>query len=120
MWNNLPKSLKVLQGNKETFKRKLKKHTKHLSNITFSKGSINNHNKEEDFYYYSFFFFFLIFHFRLVLLGMAGPRQLYSCPFIRPALPNKCKSAILLAERQSVNSQTDWHMDYTVGDALTQ
>ena len=52
VWNNLPKSLKALQGNKETFKRELKKHTKHLTNITFSKESINNHNKKEDFYYY--------------------------------------------------------------------
>ena len=52
VWNNLPKSLKALQGTKETFKRELKKHTKHLSNITFSKESINNYNKKEDFYYY--------------------------------------------------------------------
>ena len=46
VWNNLPKSLKALQGNKETFKRQLKKHTKHLSNITFSKETINNYNKK--------------------------------------------------------------------------
>ena len=51
VWNFLPNDLKTVES-REIFKNALKRHSRHINMISFTKGTTFNHNKEKDFIYF--------------------------------------------------------------------
>ena len=51
VWNYLPDDLKTVES-RENFKNMLKRHSRHLNMISFTKGTTFNHNKDQDFIYF--------------------------------------------------------------------
>ena len=49
--NFLPNDLKTIES-QDIFKNALKRHSRHLNMISFTKGTTFNHNKEKDFIYF--------------------------------------------------------------------